>query len=175
MTRSFYTYMRDEWKDLDEGEVQEVQWRRIQRWRDEPAINRVERPTRLDRARSIGYKAKQGVVVARTRVRKGSARKSRPPRGRRSKRTGTRKVTRNKNLQQVAEERTARKHPNLEVVGSYWVGEDGDRKWFEVVLYDPDHPAVENDTDLNWVCDASQTGRAYRGKTRAGQQGGNQG
>ena len=32
---------------------------------------RIEHPTRLDKARKLGYKAKQGFVVARTRVRRG--------------------------------------------------------------------------------------------------------
>lgn len=174
MAKSFYTYIRDEWQNLDEGEIQELQWRRMQDWRDESALERVERPTRLDRARSIGYKAKQGVVVVRARVRKGSARKSRPPRGRRSRNTGTQRITRDKNLQQIAEERTSRKYSNLEPIGSYWVGEDGDNKWFEVVLLDPDHPGIENDPDLNWICEGSQTGRAFRGKTEAGRSSGNQ-
>ncbi|MDY6764256.1 MAG: 50S ribosomal protein L15e [Halobacteria archaeon] len=171
MARSFYSYIREAWKDPDEGEVSELQWRRLQKWRREGSIERVERPTRLDRARSLGYKAKQGVVVVRVRVRKGSARKSRFKAGRRSKRTGVRKITRRKNIQRIGEERVSRKYPNLEVLNSYWVGEDGSHKWFEVILLDPDHPAIQNDTDLNWICDASQTNRAFRGKTSAGRKG----
>jgi len=46
MAKSFYTHIRDEWKNLDEGEIEEVQWRRLQDWRDEGAVERVERPTR---------------------------------------------------------------------------------------------------------------------------------
>jgi large subunit ribosomal protein L15e len=170
MARSFYSYIRDAWRDPDSGTLAEVQWRRLQDWRDQGAVERIERPTRLDRARSLGYKAKQGVVLARSRVRKGSARKPRPVRGRRSKRSGSTRITRNKSIQRIAEERTARKHENLEVVNSYWVGEDGRYQWFEVIMLDPDHPAIENDPDLNWVTDASQRGRAFRGQTNAGRQ-----
>lgn len=170
MAEPFYSYIREAWRDPDEGQLAEVQWRRLQRWRDQGATERIERPTRLDRARSLGYKAKQGVVLARTRVRKGSARKPRPARGRRSKRTGSTRITRNKSIQRIAEERTARKHENLEVVASYWVGEDGRSKWFEVIMLDPDHPVIENDPDLNWVCDESQTGRAFRGQTASGRE-----
>jgi large subunit ribosomal protein L15e len=146
----------------------QIQWERLQDWREEGAIERVEHPTRLDRARSLGYKAKQGVVVARVRVRKGGARKSRFKAGRRSKRQGVRRLGRNKNLQRVAEERASRKYTNLRVLNSYPVGQDGSQKWFEVILLDPAHPAIENDDDLNWICDDSHRGRAFRGLTSAG-------
>ena len=39
-------------------------------WRKGPAIVRVPKPTNPWRARQIGYKAKQGVVVVRVRIRK---------------------------------------------------------------------------------------------------------
>ena len=171
MARSFYSHIRDAWKDPDEGDLGELQWRRKQDWRKQGAIERIERPTRLDRARGLGYKAKQGVVLVRVSVRKGSARKQRHKAGRRSKRQGVNRITRRKNLQRIAEERASRKYPNLRVLNSYWVGEDGSQKWFEAILLDPEHPAIENDPDLNWICDDSQRGRAFRGKTSAGQRG----
>jgi len=37
-------------------------------WRKEPTIHRIERPSRLDRAHKLGYKAKQGIIVIRTRL-----------------------------------------------------------------------------------------------------------
>jgi len=169
MTRSFYSHIREAWDDPDDGQLAELQWQRQQDWREQGAIERVERPTRLDKARSLGYKAKQGVVVARVSVRKGGARKKRFTAGRRSKRQGVTRITRRKNLQRVAEERATRKYRNLRVLNSYWVGEDGRQKWFEIIMLDPNHPAIENDDDLNWICDDSQRGRAYRGLTNAGQ------
>jgi large subunit ribosomal protein L15e len=30
----------------------------------------------------------------------------------------------------------AKKHPNMEVLNSYWVSEDGIYKWYEVILVD---------------------------------------
>jgi len=168
MARSFYSHIRDAWKRPDDGLLGELQWQRKQQWRREPAIVRLDRPTRLDRARELGYKAKQGVVVARVSVLKGTARKSRHKAGRRSKRQGVRRVTRVKNRQRVAEERASRKYRNLRVLSSYPVGEDGHQKWFEVVLVDPAHPAIENDPDLNWICDDAHRGRAFRGLTPAG-------
>jgi large subunit ribosomal protein L15e len=171
MVRSFYSHIREAWKTPKEGKLAELQWQRQQEWRRQGAIERVERPTRLDKARALGYKAKQGVVVARVAVRKGSARKVRHKAGRRSKRQGVNKITRRKSIKRIAEERSSRKFRNLRVLNSYWVGEDGSRKWHEVILIDPNHPAIENDDDLNWICDDSHTGRAFRGKTSAGQKG----
>jgi large subunit ribosomal protein L15e len=169
MTRSFYSHIREAWEDPDDGQLADLQWQRQQEWRDQGALERIERPTRLDKARSLGYKAKQGVVVVRASIRKGGARKQRFTAGRRSKRQGVTRITRRKNLQRVAEERATRKYRNLRVLNSYSVGQDGRQKWFEVILLDPHHPAIENDDDLSWICDDSQRGRAYRGLTSAGQ------
>jgi len=169
MARSFYSHIKEAWRNPDEGKLAELQWQRKQEWRTEGAIVRIDNPTRLDRARELGYKAKQGVVVVRVSVRKGGARKQRFKAGRRSKRQGVNRIGRRKSIQRIAEERAARKHPNLRVLNSYWVGEDGSQKWHEVILLDPDHPAIQNDDDLNWICDDSQRGRTFRGKTSAGQ------
>ena len=171
MARSFYSHIREAWQTPQEGKLAELQWQRQQEWRDQGAVERVERPTRLDKARSQGYKAKQGVVVARVAVRKGTARKQRFKAGRRSKRQGVNKITRRKSIQRIAEERASRTYPNLRVLNSYWVGEDGSRKWHEVIMLDPEHPAIRNDDDLNWICDDSQRGRSFRGKTGAGVRG----
>ncbi|WP_415380355.1 50S ribosomal protein L15e [Halosimplex sp. TS25] len=168
MAKSFYTYIRDAWKDPDDGKLAELQWQRKQDWREEGAIERIERPTRLDRARSLGYKAKQGVIVVRASIRKGGARKQRFTAGRRSKRQGVTRITRRKNLQRVAEERSTRVYPNLRVLNSYPVGQDGSQKWFEVILVDPEHPAIENDDDLSWICESQHTDRSLRGLTSAG-------
>lgn len=171
MAESFYSHIREAWKQPDDGLLGELQWERKQDWRREGAIERIERPTRLDRARDLGYKAKQGVIMARVSVRKGTANKRRFTAGRRSKRQGINRITRATSHQRVAEERASRKYRNLRVLNSYPVGEDGSRKWFEIILLDPNHPAIENDDDLNWICDDTHAGRAFRGQTSAGQKG----
>jgi large subunit ribosomal protein L15e len=168
MARSFYSHIRDAWKDPDDGKLAELQWQRKQEWRKQGAIERIERPTRLDKARSLGYKAKQGIVLTRVSVRKGTARKQRHKAGRRTKRQGVNRISRRKSIQRIGEERVSRKYPNMRVLASYWVGEDGSQKWFETILVDPEHPAIENDDDLNWICDDSHKGRAFRGLTNAG-------
>ena len=169
--KSMYAYIRDAWKKPGESYVNELLWNRLQEWRLEPSVIRIERPTRLDRARSLGYKAKQGIIVARVKVRKGARRKSRYIRGRRTKRMGMHKITPGKSIQRIAEERAARKYPNMQVLNSYWAGEDGKHKWYETILVDPTHPVIRSDKNLNWRCNTNQKGRAYRGRTSAGRKG----
>jgi len=47
-------------------------------WRNQNAVTRVEKPSRIARARRLGYKAKQGIIVVRMRVGTGGMRKERP-------------------------------------------------------------------------------------------------
>ncbi len=166
MASSMYAYIREAWKRPWEGYVGQLMWERLQKWRREPAVVRIDRPTRLDRARALGYKAKQGIIVVRVRVRRGGRRATRPNKGRKSKNLMVNRRTPKKNLQWIAEERAARRYPNMEVLNSYWVGEDGRYKWFEVILVDRDHPAIKADPQLNWIC--NKRGRVFRGLTSAG-------
>ena len=84
---------------------------------------------------------------------------------------GMRRMTPAKSLQRIAEERASRKFPNMEVLNSYWVGEDGRYKWFEVILVDGHHPSIQSDRNLAWLTDPAHRGRAERGKTSAGMKG----
>ncbi len=165
-----YKYVARAWKRPDASFVKELMWRRAIDWRKEPTVLRVDKPTRLDRARRLGYKAKQGFVVARVRVRRGGLRKRRPKAGRRPKRMGVTKFKPAKSLQLVVEERTARTFPNLEVLNSYWVWEDGRYKWFEVIMVDPDHQVIQSDKDVNWICDKAHHRRVFRGLTSSGKE-----
>uniref|UniRef100_A0A7J3ZLE2 Large ribosomal subunit protein eL15 n=1 Tax=Fervidicoccus fontis TaxID=683846 RepID=A0A7J3ZLE2_9CREN len=168
MAKSMYRYIAMAWKRPYVGEHGELMRQRLIKWRREPSIVRVEEPTRLDRARSLGYKAKQGIIVVRVRVRKGGLRRERPNAGRRPKRMGVYGYAPAKSIRLIAEERAARKYPNMEVLNSYYVGEDGQHKWYEVILVDPHHPAVKNDPELKWICNKSNRGRVFRGLTSAG-------
>jgi len=146
-----YRYLKEAWKTPKDSYIKEVMQQRAIVWRREPSTVRIDKPTRLDRAHSLGYKAKHGVIVVRTRVRRGGRRKIRPVLGRRQKRMGVKKFTPAKSKRLIAEERTARKYPNLEVLNSYWVWQDGRYKWYEVILVDPNHPAIKSDKDLGWI------------------------
>jgi len=163
-----YKYIAEAWATPEKSFVDELMRQRLIEWRRQPAITRAEKPTRLDRARKLGYKAKQGFIIARVRVRRGGLRKQRPKAGRRPKRMGVKKYKPAKSLRFIAEERTARKFPNLEVLNSYWVGEDGRSKWFEVIMVDPQHPVVKADRDISWICQKQHHRRVFRGLTSAG-------
>ena len=58
-----YKYIRDAWKNPDKSYVKELMRTRTPIWRRESVIIRVDRPTRIDRARLLGYKAKRGYIV----------------------------------------------------------------------------------------------------------------
>ncbi|MEJ5328367.1 MAG: 50S ribosomal protein L15e [Candidatus Bathyarchaeia archaeon] len=163
-----YKYIAEAWSKPEKSFVDEIMQQRLVEWRKQPTIVRIEKPTRLDRARKLGYKAKQGFVVVRARVRRGGLRKQRPRSGRRPKRMGVAKFKPAKSLRLIAEERAARKFPNLEVLNSYWVGEDGRSKWFEVVLVDPNHSAIKADKDVNWIIEKQHKRRVFRALTSAG-------
>ncbi len=161
-------YIREAWASPEKSYVKELLRKRLREWRKGPAVVRITKPTRLDRARALGYKAKQGVIVVRTRVRRGGRRKKRPRRGRKPKRMGVRKFVPAKSIQLIAEERAARKYPNLEVLNSYPVGADGQYHYHEIIMLDPHHPAIRSDPELGWIVGAAHRGRVHRGLTRAG-------
>mgnify|MGYP001564843742 FL=1 len=148
MVKGLYQHTRETWKRPKDSIPFEVRQRRMATWRKEPVNCKIERPTRLDAARRMGYKAKQGVVLIRTRVRRGGLRKGKIHMKRKPSKMGIRKITMAKNTQRIAEERVARHYPNMEVLNSYWVGEDGKHKFYEVILVDPNHPSIINDKQL---------------------------
>ena len=141
---------------------------RLIEWRKAGTVERVDRPTNIARARELGYKAKQGVVVARVKVGRGRRKRPKPDLGRKPSKSG-RFFSPEKSLQRIAEEKASTKFPNLEVLNSYWVGEDGNFKYFEVLLFDVSHPAIKNDRSMSSMI--GQRGRAYRGLTSAGKKG----
>jgi large subunit ribosomal protein L15e len=138
-----YKYMSEAWRKPAASNLKATMRDAIIKWRRHPTILRLDRPTRLDRARNLGYRAKQGFVVVRVRIRRGGAHKRRPVSGRRPKAMGSVKFTRSKSLKSIAEDRVAKKFPNLRVLNSYWVWQDGRNLWFETVLVDPKCPAAK--------------------------------
>ncbi len=138
--KSAYSHMAGSWQGRRETALGSYLRSQLVVWRRQPTVARIDRPSRLDRARALGYRAKQGYVVVRVRVRKGGARKQRPSSGRRPKALGVSKFTRGKSLRVIAEERAMKRFPNLRLLNSYYVGEDGLSKWYEAILVDPHHP-----------------------------------
>ena len=170
MAKSAYNHLSDQWKKPDTS-YRSPQQERIISWRKEENYTRIKRPTRIDRARSLGYKAKPGYTIARARVRRGTLRKPKIKGGRRPAAKGINKITAAKSTQRMAEERTAKRYPNMEVLNSYWVGEDGKHHYYEVILVDPVHPSIMKDPKINWITDTTNKRRVLRGKTSAGQRG----
>ncbi len=143
-------------------------WRkRLIQWRQEPSNLRIEHPTRLDRARILGYKAKQGFVIVRERVLRGGHQRPTIRAGRTSKHFH-RRLSLRKNYQLIAEERVQRAYKNLVVLNSYPVAKDGSYFWFEVILVDPEHPVIKADPQLKWICKQKNRSRVFHGKTAAG-------
>ena len=117
-------------------------------WRKENAIIRIEKPSRIQKARRLGYKAKQGIVVIRMRVGTGGMRRQRPRGGRRPKHLGVTRIKADVNMKEVAERRVLERYPNMKLLGSYFLYKDGVHYWHEVILADPSHPRVAKDKEL---------------------------
>jgi len=117
-------------------------------WRKQNALVRIDRPSRIARARRLGYKAKQGIIVVRMRVGAGGMRKQRPTGGRRPKHLGVTRIKADVSMKQVAERRVMEKHPNMKLFGSYFLYKDGMYFWFEVILADKSHNSIAKDKEL---------------------------
>jgi large subunit ribosomal protein L15e len=130
---------------------------RITAWRKLGTVSRIERPTNLVRARALGFKAKEGYYMARVAVGRGQRKRPHPWGGRKPAKNAAYRAP-GKSLQRMGEEKVARVFRNLEVLNSYWVGQDGVKKYFEVILVDR--------SLVNGV-----KGRAFRGLTSAGKLG----
>ncbi|MHA1150282.1 MAG: 50S ribosomal protein L15e [Promethearchaeota archaeon] len=165
--KSGYKYVKESFEEHESG-YQTPDWYRGIEYRRGPSIQRVNRPTKIQRARTLGYKAKQGYAIVRARIRKGGMHKKRPKRGRKPRAMGISKFTTGKNLQWIAEERVQRKYPNMQILNSYLVYNDGTHWYYEVIIVDPSHPVIKSDPKINWICEAHQKRRVTRGKTSAG-------
>jgi large subunit ribosomal protein L15e len=161
--KGFYHYMARAWKKPNKKILRE----RMTEWRKDSNFTRVEKPLRLDRARALGYKAKKGFVVVRVRLLRGSHKRHRPNKKRRSKRLHGRKNL-GMSYRWIAEQRAAKKYPNLEILNSYEVGKDGMHYFFEVILIDPSRPEIMNDRSLAWITGRKNQNRVMRGLTSAG-------
>ncbi|HMF34832.1 MAG TPA: 50S ribosomal protein L15e [Candidatus Lokiarchaeia archaeon] len=169
MVKSGYKLIEETWQKAEKKtEFGSDNWNRLVQYRTEKSVIRVDKPTRLNRARALGYQAKQGYVIVRSRVRKGARAKPRPISGRKARNMGIMKITAGKSDRWISEERAGRRFPNLEVLNSYFVLQDGKYKWFEVIMVDPHHPVIIADPKINWIGTGANKRRVYRGLTSAG-------
>merc|ERR1711868_318752 len=102
-------------------------------------VHRASRPSRPDKARRLGYKAKQGFVIFRVRVRRGNRKRPVPKGATYGKPTnqGVKHLKYQRSLRTTAEERVGRRAANLRVLNSYWINQDSTYKYYEVILVDP--------------------------------------
>jgi len=162
MAKGFYHYIKENWKKPDAKKLREL----MVEWRKSPSVTKVEKPLRLDRARTLGYKAKKGIIVARVRVLRGGRKRHRTNKGRKSKRHTIKKVLK-MNYKWVAEQRAQKKFPNLEVLNSYKLSKDGKYYFYEIILIDKDKPEIKN-SELKWISNNKNKKRVYRGLTSSG-------
>lgn len=162
-----YQEIRELWKQ-PKANLGELYKQRLIAWRKEDVLTQIKRPTRLDRARSLGYKAKKGITILRVRVKRGGRKREARKHGRRSKTMRRKKIV-GMSYQWISEQKAQRKYKNLEVLNSYFVGKDGVHSWYEIILVDPFRPEIKSDKNLNWICYRKHTNRVLRGRTSAGQ------
>jgi large subunit ribosomal protein L15e len=120
-----YKYLEELWRKKQSDALRFLLRVRCWEYRHLPAIHRVSRPTRPDKARRLGYKAKQGFVIYRVRVRRGG-RKRQVRKGITYGKPKTHGVWHLKNQRShraIAEERAGRVCGNLRVLNSYWVAQ----------------------------------------------------
>jgi large subunit ribosomal protein L15e len=162
----YLKYVRDLWKK-PKANIKGLMRERLLEWRRDATTKRIEHPTRPDRARSLGYKAKQGFILVRQRVPRGGHKRQKDFRGRRPKRTKLR-MDLKLSYQTIAEQRANRKYPNCEVLNSYWVAKDGLYYWYEIILIDTASPAIKKNPKMAWITAKHQKGRVHRGLTSSG-------
>jgi len=168
-----YKYLEELYKKKQSDVLRFVQRVRCWEYRQLPAVYRANRPTRPDKARRLGFKAKQGYVIYRVRIRRGGRKKPVPKGNTRGKPKfqGVNEMKPKRNLRSIAEERVGRRATNLRVLNSYWINQDSMYKFFEVILVDPSHKAIRRDPRVHWICKPVFKHRELRGLTSAGRSG----
>jgi len=165
-----YKYLEELWKKKQSDVLRFLLRVRCWEYRQLPAVHRATRPSRPDKARRLGYKAKQGYVIYRVRVRRGN--RKRPVRNGivygKPVHQGVNKLKFERNLRSLAESRAGQRVTNLRVLNSYWVNQDATYKYFEVIMVDPSHKAIRRDPRINWIVRPVHVHREMRGLTSAG-------
>ncbi|KAG6381199.1 ribosomal L15-domain-containing protein [Boletus reticuloceps] len=167
-----YKYISELYKKKQSDVLRFLLRVRCWEYRQLNVIHRASRPSRPDKARRLGYKAKQGYVIYRVRVRRGNRKKPVPKGATYGKpvRQGVNHLKFQRGLRSVAEERVGRRCGNLRVLNSYWINQDGVYKYYEIILVDPSHKAIRRDPRINWIVKPVHKRREARGLTSIGKQ-----
>ncbi|XP_045175526.1 60S ribosomal protein L15-like [Mercenaria mercenaria] len=165
-----YKYMQEMYRKKQSDVLRFLLRVRTWQYRQLSAIHRAPRPNRPDKARRLGYRAKQGYVIYRVRVRRGG-RKRPVPKGctyGKPKSHGVNQLKFQRSHRSVAEERAGKRCRALRVLNSYWVAEDATYKFYEIIMVDPFHKCIRSDPKVNWICRPVHKHREVRGLTSAG-------
>merc|ERR1712191_27937 len=131
-----YKYMQELYRKKQSDVLRFLLIIRCWQYRQLHRVHRAPTPTRPDKARRLGYRATQGFVIYRVRVRRGGRKRPAPKGATYGKPTnhGVNQLKYQRALRATAEERVGRRASNLRVLNSYWVNEDSTYKYFEVIL-----------------------------------------
>ena len=165
-----FKYLEELWKRKQSLAMKFILRMRAWEFRQLPAIHRCSRPSRPDKARRLGYRRKQGYCIYRVRVKRGG-RKRRVAKGISYGKpvvAGINHLKANTNLRSLAEQRVGKRVGGLSLLNSYWVAQDATYKYYECIMVDTAHPAIQNDPRINWLCDTAHKNRQFRGLTSAG-------
>uniref|UniRef100_A0A8C8T2M8 Ribosomal protein L15 n=1 Tax=Peromyscus maniculatus bairdii TaxID=230844 RepID=A0A8C8T2M8_PERMB len=148
-----YKYIQELWRKKQSDVMSFLLRVRCWQYRQLSALHRAPRPTWCDKERRLGYKAKQGCVIYRIRVRGGGRKRPVPKSATYGKpvRHGVNQLKFARSLQSVAEERTGRQYSTY--------------KFFEAILIDPFHKAIRRNPDTQWITKPVHKHREMRGLT----------
>jgi len=166
-----YKYMTELYRKKQSDVLRYLLRIRCWQYRQLAKVHRVQRSTRPDKARRLGFKNKQGFVIYRIAMRRGGRKRPCPkgnPKGKPKTSGGVKQQKPVRNLQSIAEERVGRRVQGLRVLSSYWVGQDSTYKYFEVIMIDIHHKSITRDPKINWMCGNMTKHRELRGLTTAG-------
>ncbi|XP_068937040.1 large ribosomal subunit protein eL15-like [Petaurus breviceps papuanus] len=159
-----YKYIQELWRKKQLDGMRVLLRVRCWQYRQLSVLRCAPPPTRPDKARRLGYKAKRGYVIYRISVHCGGRKRPVPKGATYGKPVhhGVNQLKFARSLQPVAEERAGRHCGALRVLNSYWVGEDSTYKFFKVILIDPFHKAFV------WITKPVHKHREMPGLTSAG-------
>merc|ERR1712047_66036 len=133
-----YKYMQELYRKKQCDVMRFLQRVRCWQYRQLSTIHRASRPTRPDKARRLGYRAKQGYVIYRIRIRRGGRKRPVPKGATYGKPTnqGVNSLKNQRSHQAIAEERVGRRCK-----------------------------ALRRDPKINWLCKSVHKHREMRGLT----------
>merc|ERR1740139_706436 len=119
-----YKYLQELWRKKQSDVIRFVLRVRCWEYRQLPVIHKVGKPSRLDKARALGFKQKQGYAIYRVRIRRGG-RKRAVHKGTvygKPVHQGIRKLKKSRSHRSVAEEHNKRELRGLTSAGKKYRG-----------------------------------------------------